>query len=32
MEFVIESVEDVSPKHPIICSSKPAKAMAPLVI
>lgn len=27
MEFVIETLEEVSPKHP--CSSKPLKAMAP---
>jgi len=32
MEFAIESVEEVSPKHPIICASKPSKAMAPTVI
>ena len=32
MEFAIETVEEISPKHPIVCSSKPAKAMAPLVI
>jgi len=25
MEFTIETVEEVSPKHP--CASKPAKAM-----
>lgn len=29
MEFVIESLEEVAPKHPI-CSSKPVKVAAPL--
>lgn len=28
MEFVIETLEEVAPKHP--CSSKPARAVAPL--
>lgn len=30
MEFVIESVEDILPKHPLFCSSKPAKQMLPV--
>lgn len=29
MEFVIEALEEVAPKHPI-CSSKPARISAPL--
>jgi len=25
MEFVIESLEEVSPKHPVYCSSRPSR-------
>jgi hypothetical protein len=32
MEFVIEAMEEITPKHPLVCSSKPAKAMVPTYI